>query len=178
MRDLFEGKTQEEKLKVMEAMLRRISRRMQKYAVVVTPPIPICFTVQDVPGNGELFRYMFASEGKVDTIYIFAEEVEKNATPKLTIAASLLGTTESYEFSFSYGKGSTVIKKEMPIKAGTRIIVSTSEANKVKGLWFACPYVINQKGAEVQKYLLDTILASVETEEQVDAGETETREAE
>ena len=162
------GDTSEEKFAYVERVLRQFSRRIHKNTVALIPPIPICFVVDKIPEDGSLFRYLFPANGVVSVIYVFAESVAKDAKPVLHLDAVLFGTPQAYSISATYGQGATVVKRPMEIQAGMRVAVSTSEPNRVSGLWIAFLYEVTMDKVVVQTHLLNDLLAIVEAEENED----------
>ena len=149
----------EEKVKKLELVVERLSRRSRKQTSVLMTPYPLssCL-IGDV--NGEILRYLFCCSGALTKGGIFLNIKPKtDAFVTLSIANEFGGTSKTYPVV----RRNLVFEPEIEINTWDRLTVTFSsvepekESDKITEVWFALLWVPSVKEADVKNFLIDEL---------------------
>jgi hypothetical protein len=169
-RTLLTSETTEGKLKQVDIILQRLIRKYAKAsATVVMPLVPLSFAADITPADGIMCRVLCPMDCTIQRAYVHVEEILDKAKPMLTI--QLKSSTGSQKIKFPFKVGLTTASPQLEVKAGTRIIVSTTFTEALRGVSLGLAVTGIASQALKEQVLLDKLL------EEQDARETEEREA-
>lgn len=158
MKKILKDGTTEEKLKQVDILLTRMSRRLHKKTVVIVPPYPVsaCLTGEDI--SGEVLRFMFPGDGKITSGLIVVESAKRTTVNvDISIEDDLGGTAKS----FIVDKKKLTISPNLDVKFGNRLIITATpqdrENVKVTSVWVAFLWVPGIKDASVRDFLIDDL---------------------
>lgn len=162
------GETLEEKVGNVETILRRLLRRTPQKATIVIPPIPFCSYVSSVADDGLLARWVFPTDGMIVGIHVYAGMVADKVKPSLLIMVST--DSEGAIKHVPYTLRSTYAEMKIPITAGSRIEVKTSDPTSVGEISLGLLFEVAVTKVKKQQLVLDQIYDELEKE---NAGKTE-----
>jgi hypothetical protein len=158
MNVFLKSDTPEGKFDDIERVLQRMSMKLQKTVTVVVPPIPISIAMKKLPEDGEIFRGMFAADGKLTSIRAFIEGVSKGSTPQMKITIQqmngLVGSS-----TYPLQAGTISVDTEIQIPQGSRVLMEVSEASSVSGLWLSALYSIYVEQTMKEQLSIDALTA-------------------
>jgi hypothetical protein len=132
-RTFLTSETVEGKLAQVENILQRLVRKHANVsATVVMPLIPLSFAADITPADGVMCRVLCSIDCTIEKAYLHVEEIKDKVKPVLTI--QLKAPNGSQKIKFPYKVGLTTATPKLEVKAGTRIIVSTTHAEAILGI--------------------------------------------
>jgi len=157
----IEGNNSEEKFKHLEVILKRFSRRLHKTIVTVVPPSPMFFYTDKPDEDGMILKCVIPASGEiVRACLVISRFLDKGIVPfDIEIAKyDIFGVSPSRAgVSFQTRKNVTVEKINLPVDTGDCLTFSTSEPDKIIGIWTTILYVIDPGEGKVDEVLIDNL---------------------
>lgn len=159
----------DKKFKHIERILQRFSRRLHKTVIGAMPPIPVFSFAESADVEGVVFRWMSPVSGVVTGVCLYINEIE-GANP-----AEFMLTHAEFDgnkfVNFSVNKRLTVDKLNIPVSAGSRLILSTTTPDLVSNVWVAFLLEVGLKDMKKEVFLIDEFekVIGSEIEEDEDA---------
>jgi len=152
--DIIKGETVEEKMKHLNVLLKRMSKRLHKTVVGVITPFPISGYAKDIADSAVL-RYMFPASGKITVGGMYVENMPKDGIDIYTnihrgelVISREIWTNKKY----------VLIDPDAEILAGDRLVVSVvSKGGDVSGIWVSFLWVPEVKDSEIKQFLIDDL---------------------
>lgn len=156
------GDTPDEKFSSIQQILRSLSRRLVKRAVVYIPPVPILMGCGIVGHNNIVGRTVVPFQGTLRDIFV---RVGVLHTKQVKLSLTLTSDTAETKFDFVIAKQFERIAFERDIVAGTSIQLALEEGSLEDALIATAvyPHIDEHQG---QKFLLEAILAQEKEEDQ------------
>ena len=165
-RDLtVRGRTIEEKLKSVELILRRMSRKMSNKVIGILPASPVFEYAYAPDSEGVVMRRLFPASGRITKVGIAFDNKGKKAV-KLTFSVENSIALRSFSSSFMIKKMADILEVDFEIKAGDKITVQvvSEEEEKVEGVWIGFIYEIALKDLNQKEFVLEELERMVEEE--------------
>jgi len=159
------GNTTEEKLKSVETILSRMSRKMSNKVIGILPASPVFEYAYAPDSEGVVMRRLFPASGKITKVGISFDDKGKKAV-KLTFSVENSIALRSFSSSFMIKKMTDVLTVDFEIKAGDKITVQVvpEEDEKVGGIWIGFIYEISLKELSQKEFILEELERMVEEE--------------
>lgn len=162
----IKGKTQDEKFKHLEVILKRMSRRLHKTISVVIPPTPMFSYVQAPAEDGSIVKCLFPASGKVTKICLaISEFTDKNHVrfDAELVRMDIFGAIQhKVQKSFSTRKNIEVIETDFDVMTGDMMTLSTPDREKLKGIWTCLLYVIEMPEGKIKEISFDELDGLIE----------------
>ena len=146
----------EHRIKKLETIIARLSRRQRKVTSAIVSPYPIsnCVSGEDI--KDEILRYMFACDGEISKGGVSIDVKPKhNAMIVLTIKNASGGSSQSYTID----KKNTVIEPAIKVKQFDKLTVTfyPVEEDKIKEVWISLLWIPVVKDAKIKNFLIDKL---------------------
>ena len=146
--------TIDDRVKSLERITGRLSRRARKYARAYITPFPISHGVKGEDIRGEILRYMFPCRGIIKTVVTRFNERPKDGTE---VTFSVSGVGGSYSRSFDSSKQMEIIDAQLDVLAGDKLTVSLDGSKEITEFWIAFLWIPTVSDVEVKSFLYDEI---------------------
>ncbi len=162
---ILKGKTVEEKLKSVELLFNRLSRKLGNKVIGVMPISPIFHFVYAPGDGGVIARIVFPASGVITKL---AFHVDRRGKRPFKIKIDLLNDVTGIEASRTVTVKHTteIASLDIPVDAGDRALVTyiptADEDENVRGIWFSMLYQIEPKSLRTHTFLLDELAAMIE----------------
>ena len=147
----------EQRIKKLETIVARLSRRQRKVASAIVSPYPISNCVAGEEVKGEVLRYMFACDGEISKGAVSLDAKPKsNASVTLTIESELGGSAKSYIVD----KKNLVFEPNIKVKQFDKLTVTfypTIPEDKIKEVWVSLLWAPTVKDAKIKNFLIDEL---------------------
>jgi len=159
------GNTVEEKLKSVETILSRMSRKMSSKVIGILPVSPVFEYAYAPDSEGSVMRRLFPASGKITKVGIAFDNKGKKPV-RLTFSVENNIALRSFSSSFMIKKMADVLSVNFEIKAGDKITVEVvpEEDEKVEGIWIGFIYEISLSELNQKKFALEELERMVEEE--------------
>jgi len=149
----------EDRIKKLEIITKRLSRRAKKQTSALITPYPISNAVIGEKVEGEVLHYMFPCEGKITKGVI---DLGKKPKQSIIVSISLMGEEIGKSREFIISKKRLIITPNIKVNTFDKLTISVSyEAEKlddnITEFWTAFLWVPEVKDVEVKSFLLDEI---------------------
>ena len=144
---------QEDRLKNLEIVTKRLMRRAHKKIVGIVTPYPISSAVTGDKVEGTILKYMFPCDGKITKGMIRLENKPKKW---VSINIKIFNDSTSAIKGFMLEKKAMAIEPDLDILAGDcmEISVVPNEADVVKEVWVSLLWKPLVKEVEAKSFLL------------------------
>ena len=151
---MIKGDTTEDKMKHLNVLLKRMSKKLHKTVVGVITPFPISSYAKD-PVDNVVLRYMFPASGKITVGGAYIENMPKDG---IDIYTNIHREESVISTSVWTKKKYVLINPDAEILAGDRLVVSVkSRGGDVSGIWVSFLWVPEVKDSEVKQFLIDDL---------------------
>ena len=159
------GRNVDEKLKSVETILGRMSRKMSNKVIGILPASPVFEFAYAPDSEGVVMRRLFPASGKITKVGISFDDKGKKAI-KLTFSVENSIALRSFSSSFMIKKMADVLKVDFEIKAGDKITVQVvpEEEEKVEGIWIGFIYEIALRDLNQKEFVLEELERMVDEE--------------
>ena len=159
---LIKGRTLDERLQSVDKLLSWMSKRLNKKVLGVIPPIPFDTFVEEVPGDGVLFKKFFVLSGTISRGLLYVEEMPSNSQAVLTV--SIAGPDGGAHVDVPMKK-TMQVAPNMQVLPGQRLTVSVNPPDGIRGVWVGL--LLEPVIAQIQKeqFLLEQLVPMLEEEE-------------
>jgi hypothetical protein len=149
----IKGETTEEKFKVIERTLQRFSRKLHRTVVGVMPPIPIFFEIESIPETGVVFKCLIPTSGVITNVCLYIREFEGKTTVPFRVESH--GTSVGTFADFRTRKNLTVDEVNISVSPGDMLTFSTTEPERVRGIWASFLFQMGIKDMKKEKFLIE-----------------------
>lgn len=143
--------------------LVRLSRRNFAATTVVMPKIPLTGLVQTVGEDGIIGRFLIPLDGFIRKAYMYVDWIAEKVKPRLSMTLQYEGGSRTEELV--YRTGANTMARDVPVPAGARIVLSTSNPESVKGISIGLVFEVTVASTVKEKLALDTVLSVVEEQD-------------
>jgi len=159
------GRNVEEKVKSIETILSRMSRKMSSKVIGILPASPVFDYAYAPDSEGVVMRRLFPASGRITKVGIAFDEKGKKPV-KLTFDVENNITLRTFSSTFMIKKMADVLGVDFEIKAGDKITVSVvpEEGEKVEGIWIGFIYEIALKDLNQKEFVLGELERMIEEE--------------
>ena len=157
---------EEARIKKLEKMIQRLSRRqVKKMQAIITPyPISNCVTGEEV--TGDILKYIFTCPGIITKGGIFLNEKPKEGAAIVISVENDLGNSAK---SFNITRRNLVVEPDIKISTWDRLTVSfhtiNPEVDKMTEVWIGFLWIPTIKDVQVKNFLIDELEAEDVSEE-------------
>jgi hypothetical protein len=162
MSDIIRGKNQAERNASIEHALRSIARKATKRATVYIPPIPLSSYCGTIGEDKIIGRMMVPFSGTIRDVYLRIGEMNKEESK---VSLSIISDVAETKLQFTVTKKMQKLDVEMPISAGTALIVALEEGD-ISDILVGIAIYINLETTRAKQYLLEEILGQEKEEEE------------
>jgi len=159
------GNTPGEKINSVEAILRRMSRKMSSKIIGVLPASPVFDFVYVPDSEGVVMRRLFPVSGLITKAGI-AFDVRGKKPIKLIFSVENDIEMRSFSNSFIIKKTAEVLDLNFEVVAGDKITltVELEKDEEVTGIWVGFLYEIALKNLNKKEFLLEELNNMIEEE--------------
>jgi len=150
--------TNEKKIKKLTTIVERLTRRSNKIAKAIIPPIPISNCISGEEVKGDILKYMFCCPGKVKKggIYLNAKP-ESGVVIKISIDSDIGSGSVSYIIT----RKNLIFEPDLDVDTWNRLTVSIqandSEKDKITEVWIGLLWIPTIKDSEVKNFLIEEL---------------------
>ncbi len=152
------GKTIEEKFESIETTLQHFKRRLQKTVIGVIPPTVIFSYVKKPEPDGTIVKCLLPADGIVTRVCMAVSEYEGSGTVRFNCKIEgnkVVGPNRSTNLSFDTRRPVIVQDIGAIVTTGDYIVLSTTEPERVKGVFISILYEIKLKDNNIKAFLID-----------------------
>ena len=173
------GSTLEEKMKSVEVILQRMSRKMTQKVIGILPVSPVFDFAHFPDPDGIIMRRLFPVSGRVTKAGIAFDSKGKKPI-KLTFRVENDIFLRSFSSAYMIKKKADVLEVNFDIKAGDKITVGIEleEDEIVEGIWIGFVFEVALKDMSQKEFLLEELERMVEEEVEYASEGKETQERE
>jgi hypothetical protein len=114
------------------------------------------FSVDKIKGDdGVLGQFLFPLSGTITTAFLHVEVIEGKTKPVLHITLHYPGGSRTAEFEYRVGLNK--LQQELSVFAGSRLVISTTEAESVKGLSFGLVFEVAKDATALEQIVLAAV---------------------
>lgn len=161
----LQGDTEQQKLAHIEIILSRLLRRPNPGLKVAMPPTVVLYYAGSVEENGLIGRWVSPLIGTMKTLHLFVGQMAEKLKPVVTVTVrngNALSTLEN-----QYKVGANLFDINLPILAGGRVEVKTSDPDAVAEISLGLLIETRLSDAGVETILLEATDASATEERKV-----------
>jgi hypothetical protein len=157
----LQGDTEQQRLAHAEIILSRLLRRPNPGLKVAMPPTVVLYYAGSVEDSGLIGRWVSPIFGTMKTLHLFVGQMAEKLKPIVTVTVRNGNAKSSLENS--YKVGANLFDINLPILAGGRVEVTTSDPDAVAEISLGLLIETRLEDASKETILLEAI----------DAGATE-----
>lgn len=160
-KDIVKGETVDEKFKSINAILRRMSLKLQRTIVGVIPPIPISSYVDIPPNDSIILRYFFLADGKISKGGLAIGKY--NIKTSVKFSALFDGPKGGRYSTFETRSPVHLELMDIPVFAGDMLTFKLDTIGTedipivVEGIWSGFLYEIDIKNMNKEEFLIDEL---------------------
>jgi hypothetical protein len=114
------------------------------------------FSVDKIKGDdGILGQFLFPLSGTITTAFLHVESIEEKIKPKLHITLYYSGGSRTAEFAYKVGLNK--LQQELSVFEGSRLVISTTEPESVKGLSFGLVFEVAKDATALEHVVLAAV---------------------
>ena len=152
--DIIKGDTIEDKMKHLNVLLKRMSKKLHKTVTGIITPFPISGYIRD-PVDNVVLRYMFPASGKVTVGGAYIEIMPKDG---IDIYTNIHRGDSVLSNSVWTNKKYVLINPDVGILAGDRLVISVvPKGGEVSGIWISFLWVPEVKDSEIKQFLIEDL---------------------
>lgn len=152
----IKGNTVDKKFNHIQAILRRMARKLHKTVIGAIPPIPIISYVDEVPSDGVICRIVSPCSGEITNVCLHIDEfINKDSGRLANFSIHSSGMLGDRSWSFETKKNANNGKFRIPIEAGTKVTLQTDSPPTVRGVWIAVLIEVGLKGTHREAFLIE-----------------------
>lgn len=156
---ILKGKTVEEKLKSVELILNRISRKLGTKVIGLVPVSPIFFHSHAPAEGGVIARIVFPASGVITKV---AFHVDKRGKRPFKIRVDLMNDNLGTEISktVQVARLTELATLDVKVDAGDRAEITyipTAEDEVLHDIWMSLLYQVDIKHLNTKTYLLEDL---------------------
>jgi hypothetical protein len=149
----------EDRVKKLETIVTRLSRRQRKTSSAIITPFPISNAVFGEEVKGAVLRYMFPCEGK---IVKGAIDLGKKPKQNVTVSISLIGELAGKSVAAIMSKRKVTVEPNIEVSAFDRLTISISydaekPENNITEFWVSFLWVPSVKDTVAKSYLIEEL---------------------
>lgn len=168
---VIKGRTSDEKFNSIEAILRRMGRRLSTKVIGLVPVSPIYDFVYVPDPNGVVLRKLIPAPGVITRACFFIEEKGvKTLSACIKLDNGIYNRHHMVEYTIK--NRTMAVKPDLEVLEGDRVTITVNtenaeEASKLKGIWVALLYEINYTCLNSREFLPEQFekLTELEVEE-------------
>jgi len=147
----------EDRVKKLETIVARLSRRSRKTTSAIITPYPIsnCVIGDDI--KGDVLRYMFCAVGTiVKGLIVLGSRPKDGINVEVSIVNDIGGESKSYVMS----RKSILVEPSIKVYSGDRLSVSVnplSSEDKITEVWISFLWVPEVKDADIRNFLINEL---------------------
>ena len=146
----------EQRIKKLETIVARLSRRQRKVASAIISPYPISNCLVGGEIKGEILRYMFACDGEISKGAVSLNVKPKsNAIVTFNLDTELGGSSRS----FTVDRKNLVFEPSIKVSQFDKLTVSfyPGPEDKVEEVWVSLLWTPTVKDAKIKNFLIDEL---------------------
>jgi hypothetical protein len=156
-RKITEGKSAQERLDNAERFLQHMKRRMNKKVGVSIPPVPVSEFCFQPESDGTLMRYMFPSNGRIESAAIYAENWPSDQK-RVSLTADIATENDAFQKFFDLKPIVNVFQVEMDVEPGARFELKLSDPSvEISRIWLAFLYRVDPSKAHLHQILVEKL---------------------
>lgn len=145
-----EGQSVELKLQYLEDVINGLAVKVPRTITTQIPPIPLSHFSETVSAEQPFFRYIFPVAGEIVQAAVHIENRREHKKCVFT-ARLMCENSEQSEF-FVLERDSRIVDLKLPIKAGSRLIVSCEQS--VENVWVGLLFRVSVNKNETLQFAL------------------------
>jgi len=161
---------EEQRIKQLETVTRRLMRRAGKRATALITPYPISNAVFGEKVEGPILRYMFPCDGVVTKGFV---RLGKKPKTPVMLSVKMFNESGSASKGFSLEKKFLSIQPNLPVIAGDCLEISLASEEIVTEIWVSFLWKPMVKDVEAKSFLIEELENDISEKETLRLTESE-----
>lgn len=153
MKQFVKGNTTEAKFKSIQRTLEHFYNRLHHTIIGAMPPVPISHFAELPEEDGTIWRYIFPLGGMLKVGVVYIEELLDDVPVEFTAKVNSIHGGAFH--SFVTKRHSEVMVPMLPVATGDRLVFSTAEPDKVKGIWVGLLLEVKLSDMNKEHFVID-----------------------
>jgi len=153
----IKGNDADQKLKHVEVILRRMTRRLQKTVVGLIPSTPIFGYVESIADTPVILRAIFPAEGTITKAAVAFEPRPKKGI-EVEIKITHMHKLDSEAHTLYIPKNGLLLDIDYKVSAGTQLkVTANTDPDFLGGLWLSLLYEVSVRDMNQVKFAIDQL---------------------